>query len=313
MISRRNFITGLGLLPFVPETIHDFAAKEPGNSGQFSFCLNVSTIRGQNIGFLKEIEIASKAGYHGVELWINGVESYLQDGGNLKNLKKQIDDLGLRVENGIGFAQWITDDDSVRQSALEQLKREMDWLARLGCQRIAAPPAGATREPLIDLFKIAERYRTVLELGSGMGVIPQLEIWGASVNLHHLAQAMFIATAADHPDARILADVYHLFRGGSSVEALKMVPGHVIEIFHFNDYPGNIPRDRQNDSDRVYPGDGVAPLTEILKILQNAGGRKVLSLELFNKSYWSRDALEVARTGLVKMQDAVQSAREKMD
>jgi hypothetical protein len=31
------------------------------------------------------------------------------------------------------------------------------------------------------------------------------------------------------------------------------------------------------------------------------GGVKVLSLELFNRSYWEGDMLEVARTGLSKM------------
>jgi len=31
------------------------------------------------------------------------------------------------------------------------------------------------------------------------------------------------------------------------------------------------------------------------------GGTKVLSLELFNETYWKQDALQVAKTGLQKM------------
>jgi hypothetical protein len=31
------------------------------------------------------------------------------------------------------------------------------------------------------------------------------------------------------------------------------------------------------------------------------GGTKVLSLELFNETYWKQDALQVANTGLQKM------------
>ncbi|HDR52811.1 MAG TPA: sugar phosphate isomerase/epimerase, partial [Mariniphaga anaerophila] len=35
------------------------------------------------------------------------------------------------------------------------------------------------------------------------------------------------------------------------------------------------------------------------------GGKKVLSLEFFNPEYWKRDALEVAKTGLMKMKEVV--------
>jgi sugar phosphate isomerase/epimerase len=45
----------------------------------------------------------------------------------------------------------------------------------------------------------------------------------------------------------------------------------------------------------------VAPLTELLQALRRTGGEKVLSLELFNRKYWSEDPLEVAKTGLAKM------------
>jgi hypothetical protein len=37
------------------------------------------------------------------------------------------------------------------------------------------------------------------------------------------------------------------------------------------------------------------------------GGEKVLSLELFNRTYWEQDPLEVAKTGLAKMKAAVKA------
>ena len=42
----------------------------------------------------------------------------------------------------------------------------------------------------------------------------------------------------------------------------------MIEIFHINDYPGTKAREKQVDADRIYPGDGVAPLTEVLTTLK---------------------------------------------
>jgi sugar phosphate isomerase/epimerase len=68
-----------------------------------------------------------------------------------------------------------------------------------------------------------------------------------------------------------------------------------------NDFPDSIPREKQTDADRVFPGDGIAPLTQILTDLKNLGGTKVLSLELFNPLYYKEDPLWIAKTGLEKM------------
>ncbi len=232
----------------------------------------------------------------------------MDEGGSLKDLKKYIDGLGLKVENAIGFAEWIVDDDAKRKAGIEQLKREMDLLAQIGCHRLAAPPAGKYNEPITDWFEVADRYLKILEIGDRTGVTPQLEFWGASTSLFHISQALFVATAANHPKACILPDIYHMFRGGSGYQSLKQISGSAIEIFHFNDFVANIPRDKQTDSDRVYPGDGAAPFKQIITDLHNSGGDKVLSLELFNKTYWKKDAMEVAKTGLGKMKKLVDEA-----
>ena len=55
------------------------------------------------------------------------------------------------------------------------------------------------------------------------------------------------------------------------------------------------------DADRVYPGDGIAPLPDILASLREMNYQGFLSLELFNPTYWKRDPLEVAKTGLEKL------------
>ena len=68
------------------------------------------------------------------------------------------------------------------------------------------------------------------------------------------------------------------------------------------------PRETINDSHRVYPGEGVAPLVPMLRDLFATGFRGTLSLELFNRSYWEQDALSVARTGLEKMKEVVGKA-----
>ena len=184
----------------------------------------------------------------------------------------------------------------------------MDLVAQIGGKRLAAPPAGATNQPELDLMKAAERYRALLEAGDGIGVTPQLELWGFSKNIHLLSEAAFVAIQSGHPRACVLADVFHLYKGGSDFGGLRFLRGNALQVFHMNDYPADPPRDKINDGFRVFPGDGIAPLPQILRDLHANGGRTVLSLELFNKKYWEQDALAVAKEGLDKLKAAVAKA-----
>jgi sugar phosphate isomerase/epimerase len=288
------------------------AASEPtaskGSDHSFRFCLNTATIRGQKLGIVKEIEVAGQAGYDAIEPWVDSIQEYVKNGGDLDDLKKRISDLGLVVESAIGFPEWIVDDDARRAKGLERAKREMEMVAKIGGRRFAAPPAGATDLPKLDLAKATERYRTLLEAGDQIGLVPQLELWGFSKNLNHLGECVCVAMETGHPKACVLADVFHLHKGGSDIHGLRMLANGAVQVLHMNDYPGEPPREKIDDSFRVYPGDGVAPIVDILKALQAMGGQKVLSLELFNRKYWSEDPLSIAKAGLTKMKAVVQKA-----
>jgi len=286
----------------------DVNRGESKRTAAFIYCFNTSTIRGQKLGLDQEVEIAAKAGYKCIEPWVDKIHDYAKRGGSLKDIRKRIEDSALTVESAISFFQWILDDEAERAKGLEQVRRDMDVLVQIGGKRIAAPPAGATREPGLDLMKAAERYRTLLEIGDQIGVVPQLEIWGSSKNLHRLGQAMFVAVESGHPKACLLPDVYHIYKGGSDFNGLKLLSAQAIHVFHLNDYPAQPPRETITDRDRVYPGDGIAPLTQILRDLHANGSGMVLSLELFNPTYWQQDPLEVAKTGLSKMKLAVDNA-----
>jgi 2-keto-myo-inositol isomerase len=283
-------------------------AAATGSNHPFRYCLNTSTIRGQELTIEEEVDVAAQAGYDGIEPWLRKINQFKEGGGKLHDLKKRIDDHGLTVESAIGFANWVVDDEQKRADGFEEAKRDMDVLAQIGAKRIAAPPAGATKEPGLDLDAAAERYHQLLVLGDQMGVVPQVEIWGPSANLHKIGEAMYVAAQCHHPKACILTDVYHLYKGGNDFAALGLLSKQAHQVMHMNDYPAEPPRDTIKDSDRVYPGDGIAPLSTILNTILATGATPVLSLELFNKSYWEKPALETATTGLKKMRTAVVKA-----
>ncbi len=300
-----------GAIEQEPQGVADGRAtpRSGRGSGKFLLGLNTSTLRGHKLTIVEEIAIAAKAGYRGMEPWVEELERHAAAGKSLEDVGKQLRDAGISVESAIGFFEWIVDDPARRTKALEQARRSMELVAKVGGKRLAAPPVGATNQPMPDLLRVAERYRALLELGDQTGVVPQVEVWGFSRTLGRLGEAALVAMEAHHVEACILPDVYHLYRGGSGLGGVKLLGARAIHVFHFNDYPAEPTREELKDEHRVYPGDGVAPLQRLVRDLDEGGFQVMLSLELFNRQYWSQDPLTVARTGFEKLNALVQSIR----
>ena len=136
-LKTASVTTGLTLLGPV-----GFSKDKKKQSDKFKFSLNTSTISGQKLGVKKYIEIASRAGYDCMELWLPDIKVYLEGGGTLSALKKYLDDSKMPVVNAIGFPAWMVDDEEKRNAGFKQMKEEMEIMAALGCPRIAAPSAG---------------------------------------------------------------------------------------------------------------------------------------------------------------------------
>jgi 2-keto-myo-inositol isomerase len=303
-LSRRDWLTAAGALAATAA-----AGPEGPTSGEpFGYCLNTSTLQGQKLSLKEEIDIAAEAGYQGIEPWVRELDQHVKGGGSLEDLGKRARDRGLSIESAIGFFEWAVDDDARRRKGFDEARRNMEMVRKIGGKRLAAPPVGATDRGDMDLRRVAERYRALLELGDEMGVVPEVEVWGFSKTLGRLGEAALVAIDCGHPKACILPDVFHLYKGGSGVAGVRLLGPTAIGIFHFNDYPADPPRAAITDAQRVYPGDGVAPLKDLLRSLRDIGYRGMLSLELFNRDYWKQDPREVARTGIAKMRAAVRNA-----
>jgi sugar phosphate isomerase/epimerase len=311
VISRRDLMTGgatacalaVGLAGTSSAPLQ---AAPVASSSSFLLGLNTSTIRGQKLSITEEIAIAAKAGFQGMEPWLDELKHYTESGGSLADLGKRFRDAGIRVESAIDFFEWAVDDEAKRKKALGAAQKSMETLQKIGGKRLAAPPVGAT-DRAVDPLRLAERYRALLELGDRMGVVPQAEIWGHSKTLGRLGEAAQVAMDTGHPSACLLPDVFHLFKGGSPLEGIRLLAPAAIHVFHLNDYPAQPARQKQTDADRIFPGDGVAPYKTLLRELRIGGFHVMLSLELFNREYWRQDPLTVARRGYEKMAALVQS------
>jgi len=310
MMNRRQAMATAALAVGAASSAVAAAPRRSGRTDEepFGYCFNTSTVRGQKLAFDEQVELTARAGYDAIEPWIRDVQAFVDNGGNLDKIRSRIEQLGITVESAIGFANWIVDDDTKRAEGLETARHDMKLVKAIGGTRIAAPPVGATNQEDLDLFKAAARYRDLLEVGKEEGVTPQLELWGFSKSISRLGELMFVAVESGHPDACMLLDIYHIYKGGSDFQGLELINSSRVHVFHVNDYPADPPRETISDADRVYMGDGVAPTSMILQTIYKNGFRGMLSLELFNRTYWEQDALEVARTGLEKMKASVRKA-----
>jgi sugar phosphate isomerase/epimerase len=302
-ISRREMLRNTGLM-FIGSSLVGLTSCLPkgGNQGNvavsgnlkgrlpFRINLNTSTISGYKLPIEEQIDLCIEAGFDGIELWVRDVLSYIEMGGTLEKLAIRMKNGGLLLENMIGFSNWIADDNTRRKEGVGIMRRDMELTARLGGRFIAAPAQGIDSIERNKLSIYADRYRTILGYGDETEVTPILELWGGGV-LNQLSDTVAITVGAAHPKASMLLDFYHLYRGGNSFESLRQINGANLQVFHINDYPAYPPQSELNDSDRVFPGDGICPFNEVLPLLHDIGFRGGLSVELFNRGYW--DTMDV--------------------
>jgi sugar phosphate isomerase/epimerase len=265
------------------------------------YCFNTSTIRNCGLAATEEIELAAAAGYDGIEFWVAEIDAHIERGGTLDSLKSVIDAAGMQVPNLIAFFQWANPDADVRKAALGEAVEVFETAKALGCPYVAAPPMGVTDRADIPIADLATYFSGLLDAVRGMGVTPLLEFWGMSKTLGSLNDALAVMRAVDSPEVVLLADVFHMAKAGDSYDLLGELEGSQLGLFHFNDFPGAPEIDAQTDADRVYPGDGAAPIADIVATLRGIGYAGMYSLELFNKGYEEAGAEAVTRTGIEKM------------
>jgi len=275
------------------------SAAKPADAGKerWKLCLNVSTIRPAPLE--EKIAATAKAGYDGIELWVDEMMKYEKDGKSLDDLGKRIKDAGLEVPNIIGIWNAMPEDPAAKEKLIEDAKRRLAASAKVGARHIAAIPA--PDRPDMDVRWAAARYAELVDLGKPFGVGVALEYGSYLKGIHTLGQSAAIVMEAGRPEGSIIADTFHSYNGRSSWEGVRFLAGAIYAVWHVNDVPKEPGPGQLKDADRIYPGDGVLPLAQLLKDLWAGGFRGPLSLEMFNREEWKKPADEIARTGIEKM------------
>ncbi|MFO0961222.1 MAG: sugar phosphate isomerase/epimerase family protein, partial [Isosphaeraceae bacterium] len=205
------------------------------------------------------------------------------------------------VVSMIALGGWIDAEGEEYARVLDDCRRRFEQAAALGSPYIvASPPHGA-----VEIPRAAERYGELIRIGRQYGVKPSMEFLGFVEGVHTLESARAIAEGSGEPEATIVADVFHLIRGGGTIEDLLAIDGRFLSIFHINDLPETPPPREQTDADRVMLKEGIADLPRVIANLRTIGYKGPLSLELFNPRLWQSDPVEVAREGLDRLKSLI--------
>jgi 2-keto-myo-inositol isomerase len=279
-------------------------AHQDGTS-PWPLSMNTSTIRPATL--LDKIDVTATAGFDCIELWMNDLEQYKTDGGSLEELRKRIEDAGLYVINVIGLWDCMPPDEAEFQKMMDTNKMRMEISARVGSKHVAVLPL--PKRENFDIKQATARYRHILDVGiNEIGILPTMEFVSVFPDFNLLGQAAQVAIDADHPQATILPDIFHLQNGGSGFNGIQFLQGDFISVFHWNDVPERKAPKEMGDADRIFPGDGVLPLEKALRDLKGIGYTGPLSLELFNRAHWDMDPKVVAEQGIAKMRAQIARA-----
>lgn len=312
-MKRRDFLTHSALAGATLATGHRALAHQPASrpkryqNGQspWPICLDFATIR--PVKTLREkVDIAAEAGYDAVEPWDGDLIEFEKSGGDLREMNQYIRDKGMFVPSMIGLWGCIPENEARFQESLEATRNRMRMASEIGCEHVQAIPNAVGEN--YDRRFVADCYRRLIEIGLEEYQVKPALVFVEMFPLKTMGQALEIAADADHPEARIIPDVFHMYISGGGFEGLKLLQGNAMAIFQFNDAPRGMAREEMKDKDRVFPGDGILPLPRILQDLKNTGFDGCISLELYNPQYYERDMLEVAKTGLDKTLAVIREA-----
>jgi sugar phosphate isomerase/epimerase len=280
MISRRTILAS----PLALIAVRDAVA-----AGKMTLAMHQQTSAGA--GYRKSLEGWARAGIKNVELTAASLDEFLKTDA-LPAARRVLTDLGLTPVSSASGAFGIWEPGPNRPMAMENFKRRCEMFASLGLTRIYTPSAATQKFTQEDYKTGADNMREAGAIAKQFGMTAMIEATRASTFVAALPTMLAMTRAAGN--VAPLLDCYHFWSGPSKLEDLDSIrPGEIGHV-HFQDTP-DIPRELLEQTTRVIPGDGVAPLPAILRKLAAKGYAGPLSVELFLPKFTQGDPFEVAR------------------
>lgn len=243
-------------------------------------------------GFRGSLEGWSRAGIEYVELNDTALDEFLEND-SIPGARILLDDLGLTPVCAAAALPDLWLPGPERETSLETWRMRCEQFANLGLEKIYSPAITFRPVTAEDFAATPASVREVAEIASEYNLTCMIEFLRNSTHLATLTSALSVIRAADHPNIRPMIDFFHFWSGLSKFDDLDLLEPGELAHCHFQDlYAG--PRELTDNSYRLIPGDGIAPLNAILRMLAEKEYNGALSVELFREELVNGDPFEVA-------------------
>ena len=153
-----------------------------------------------------------------------------------------------------------------------------------GCVEVIGSFKAPTQDEAEIEAETVEALTRLSDAAQPYGIRLALEYMGvAGSSVQTFAQALTIVRGVGRKNVGLLVDTWHHFASGSRASELLDARGGEVFMAHISDCPACAPG-QATRADSFLPGDGDAPLAELLRNLSAIGYRGPLSAEVFAPS-----------------------------
>ncbi len=246
--------------------------------------------------FETDVQIAGEAGYDVLEITATKLDQFLQSH-TIADARKLVDAAKLKT-HAINSIEKINFRDPMgRAEVLGRTRQLAEYARTLECPWLVSVPgpgpSGAKWDEIRD--NTVMNLRVMCDAAKPYGIGIAFEFLGFPwCSVRTVAQAWDIFQTTDRANLSIVIDTCHYYAGNSTLDSIRKVDAKRLAIFHINDVE-KMPKEKIEDANRLFPGDGVIPLKDIIGAVRGIGYDGVASVEIFRPEYWAREPLGVAK------------------
>jgi 2-keto-myo-inositol isomerase len=234
-----------------------------------------------------------------VELWLGHVEAYLASRPPAA-LCDLLGSLGIAAVAAAFQGGLLTSTGAARQEHWRLFERRLALLAELRVPVLVV--AGDAFGPLgpQDLSALSRSLADASARAADAGIRLALEFDARASFPNNLQSAVALVEDVGHPALGICLDWFHFTVGPSKALDLHLLSRESLAHVQVSDI-ADVPREMASDADRILPGEGNAPLDELVATLARIGYTAAVAVELHNPRLWRvppRQFGEIAITAL---------------
>ncbi len=254
----------------------------------------------QTADLATDIRIAGQAGYEVIELRDEKLDRFLTQG-SLGDVRRMLREAGVAAWTINAISRVGVDGAAGTERAVARCRELSRYAQAIECPWVLVVPVPL--EGRTDAQIMSDTVATLGKMADAaaeFGVSVAFEFMGFPwAAVRDVAGAWAVVQETNRPNVGIIVDTAHFYAGGSTLESIKQVNPKQLVVLHINDVE-DIPKPDITDGHRLYPGEGILPLQDILGAVRATGWDGVLSVELFREEYWRQDPLAVAHEAKAK-------------